>query len=378
MWYRKKTADIDKLQQIDTLKQLLAEKDSRLYEFRETIDGQQTRLEQLEEQNSYLARLVALILNNDATFERMCNIAVGRSLTLFENHKSALAMFALFEQSVALLDQLQQGTESLIKHAGLDRAAQDNLTEVSQTVTHFADSIVGISAQTNLLALNAAIEAARAGEQGRGFAVVAEEVRSLAQRTDTATNEIRDYLSVIAAQSSTNRPAADSDDPAMATVHDINEAVNATMQSVAERADDMLETIGRSSAAIFIETVKIDHILFKLAVYKAVTQHAETAKNECVDHHRCRLGKWYYDSERCGQLAHLPAFQQLEQPHLVVHKAAIEAIQAHRFSDYDFCFAKLVEMEDASDQLVTLLEQLEEDYATILCHRNDLNTAASL
>ncbi|WP_394170238.1 methyl-accepting chemotaxis protein [Saccharospirillum alexandrii] len=97
----------------------------------------------------------------------------------------------------AAVNSNQKLTVSMQEATGVIETLDSEVAGIDQIL----DVIRNITEQTNLLALNAAIEAARAGEQGRGFAVVADEVRTLASRTQTYTQEIAEKIDSVMAGS---------------------------------------------------------------------------------------------------------------------------------------------------------------------------------
>ena len=106
-------------------------------------------------------------------------------------------------------DVAADGAAAVTRATDAIRAVQRSTAEITATIRELGamsdqiggivDTITAIAEQTNLLALNAAIEAARAGEQGRGFAVVAEEVRKLAEESQTAAASIGTLIGQIQA-----------------------------------------------------------------------------------------------------------------------------------------------------------------------------------
>ena len=119
-----------------------------------------------------------------------------------------------------------------VDEAGATDATMQGLADNASRISVVVDLIQVIASQTNLLALNATIEAARAGEAGRGFAVVASEVKSLANQTAKATDEIR---SQIASMQQVTTSAVSAIRNIGQTIGEINDVTTAIAAAVEEQ-----------------------------------------------------------------------------------------------------------------------------------------------
>lgn len=240
-------------------------------------------------------------------------------------------------------------------------AAVENMSARAEEISSILSMIRGIAEQTNLLALNAAIEAARAGESGRGFAVVADEVRGLADKTQTAITDIDNVISALKTNVTSVSDMSSQLITNIKSVVDNMATFENHLNDVDNQVTDHFQGIDTMTDMVFMSLAKSDHLLWKINTYLSINNHKPTF--DFVDHHNCRLGKWYYEGEGKEFFSHSSHYKALEEPHSIVHnttKVIFDLIEQESI-DYDRLMQALKSMEDASQAVFDRLSEITQD-----------------
>src|SRR5579864_5454128 len=181
----------------------------------------------------------------DATREQSLAVASGANQAT-SNVQTVASASEQLSASISEIGQQVARASSVSKRAA-DEGQRTNetvagLAEAAQKIGEVVALINDIASQTNLLALNATIEAARAGEAGKGFAVVASEVKSLANQTAKATDEIRAQITAVQGET---RSAVEAIKSISQTVHEVSE-ISSSIASAVEEQSSATQEITRN------------------------------------------------------------------------------------------------------------------------------------
>ncbi len=188
--------------------------------------------------------------------------SVSRTADLSASNVQTVAS-ASEEMSAAISEIANQvQTAARIAREAEQKASETNstvvaLSEAAAKIGAVVNLISDIASQTNLLALNATIEAARAGEAGKGFAVVASEVKSLAEQTAKATDEISTQIGGV--QSATHL-AVSAIEGISATISQINE-ISGTISTSVEQQMKAVQEITHSTSSVATATHEVSQAI---------------------------------------------------------------------------------------------------------------------
>ncbi|ADZ90137.1 methyl-accepting chemotaxis protein [Marinomonas mediterranea] len=275
-------------------------------------------------------------------------------------NKSISELNTLFDVSSNALKNIVSGMNDLTSNMESMTGNISGLSVMAGNINTFVTTISKISDQTNLLALNAAIEAARAGEAGRGFSVVADEVRSLATNTNSSASEVAELVTSIIGRTDETVESVTEIQESNTLLSEGVEKLNSDYSNIISSSNSMKETIEVASTKTFIQTVKLDHIVWKGEVYAAALGILDKNVDDFADHTMCRLGLWYHDEglEKYGKSS---SFRQLDEPHKEVHRNGKEALALVMSGQKSEAIKYFKQMEDASVQVMSLLDSLSID-----------------
>ncbi|WP_372385208.1 methyl-accepting chemotaxis protein [Vibrio sp. BS-M-Sm-2] len=264
----------------------------------------------------------------------------------------------MFKQTHLALGRLDSRAVKISSQASLSIEHVAILDNTATSISHLVSTIQEISDQTNLLALNAAIEAARAGEVGRGFAVVADEVRNLASKASEASEQIDSLVNKVLTEVSAIKASINENQVCAEEVSTSSAQIGVIVNEVVKKSEHMKSVIHIASTRAFLDTVKLDHAIWKNNIYRLL--QSGTFGDAVNSHSECRLGQWYYRGDGKAY-SHFRSYVLLEEPHKDVHNNGREALKEAKSGNMPGMVAAIRNMEDASEQVVMQIDFLMGD-----------------
>jgi methyl-accepting chemotaxis protein len=210
------------------------------------------------------------------------SVSEGTQKTLQISHTGTKSTEETIEGINVIRQQMESIGDSMVR-----------LSDQSQTIGRIVSTVEDLAAQSNLLAVNASIEAAKAGEQGKGFAVVAQEVKSLAEQSQQATNQVRNILTDIRKATSAAVMATEQGSKAVESGVKRSGQARESIQTLSSSVVEAAQAATQIAASSQQQLVGMDQVALAMeSIKEASTQNVASAKQlEAAAHNLKELGQ---------------------------------------------------------------------------------------